>query len=131
MAELKEIKVEETIEEEKQPKKATKRKTKKVTDETMESVSSDKEEVLEEKAKENNTKNEETVETVTPEASSTLGSSKEDRFLEPDINFGLTDEIVNQRIAGGLVNKTKDEKGKTVFGIICSNVFTFFSFSIY
>ena len=145
MAELEEKKVDEQVEvlEEKQPKKATKKKTKKVVEESVEPVTVEKEqvEVLEEKKPKKTTKKkikevvEENIEPVTVEEEklevieekSNLGFSKDDRFLDSDINFGLSDEIVNQRIAGGLVNKTKDEKGKTVFGIICSNVFTFFN----
>lgn len=49
------------------------------------------------------------------------------RYLDVSKDDGLTTTIVSSRINQGLTNVTKNEKGKTVFGIICSNVFTFFN----
>lgn len=49
------------------------------------------------------------------------------RYLDVSKDEGLTSSIVESRINQGLTNVTKNEKGKTVFGIICSNVFTFFN----
>lgn len=49
------------------------------------------------------------------------------RYLNTSILEGLSSEIVNQRIEDGLTNSSGDDKGKTIFEIILSNLFTFFN----
>lgn len=49
-----------------------------------------------------------------------------ERFVVP-VNFGLTTEQVLLRQEQGLVNVDTTRRGKSVFGIIFSNVFTFFN----
>ena len=50
-----------------------------------------------------------------------------ERYLDVDITQGLSDEQVETRKSQGLVNKTNDVRGKSILGIILSNVFTFFN----
>lgn len=50
-----------------------------------------------------------------------------ERYLDTDIEVGLTDEQVNKRIEQSLVNVNNDGKGKTILEIILSNIFTFFN----
>jgi cation-transporting P-type ATPase E len=49
------------------------------------------------------------------------------RYYDIPILEGLSQEVVDQRIAMGLVNKTADGRGKTIPGIILKNMFTFFN----
>lgn len=49
------------------------------------------------------------------------------RYLETSILEGLSSEIVEARKEEGLININDDNKGKTVFQIILSNLFTFFN----
>ena len=80
-------------------------------------------------ANKKNTKNEilETNETDTSLVTKENKTAEIERYLDSDITQGLSSEVVSKRVSQGLVNITKNEKGKTVFGIICSNVFTFFN----
>ncbi len=45
----------------------------------------------------------------------------------PDKDYGLTTEQVEQRRNDGLVNKDATKRGKSILGIILSNLFTFFN----
>ena len=47
--------------------------------------------------------------------------------IEADINYGLNSEQVIEREKAGLVNKTKRKKGTTYFGIVMSELFTYFN----
>lgn len=49
------------------------------------------------------------------------------RYYDTKIKEGLNEEIVAQRKEQGLANISAGGKGKTIFGIIVSNVFTFFN----
>ena len=49
-----------------------------------------------------------------------------ERF-NPDINVGLTDDIVNKRKEEGFVNISKNPTNKSYFQIIIGNIFTFFN----
>ena len=49
------------------------------------------------------------------------------RYLDTPILEGLSDEIVAQRKADGLINVAKKTQGKSIFGIIVSNLFTYFN----
>ena len=53
-------------------------------------------------------------------------SNKVERF-EPNINFGLNEAQVNQRIKEGLINDTKKQYSKTYKQIFFKNIFTFFN----
>ena len=50
-----------------------------------------------------------------------------ERYLDTDITIGLTNDQVEKRYQDNLSNKVKDEKGKSLFEIIISNVFTWFN----
>ena len=54
-------------------------------------------------------------------------SNEVKRYLDVNPSEGLSSAQVEKRKSQGLVNVTKNENGKTIFGIICSNVFTFFN----
>ena len=45
----------------------------------------------------------------------------------PDINIGLTKQQVENRKLAGLVNKTKQNSGKSYFNIFFENICTFFN----
>lgn len=49
------------------------------------------------------------------------------RYLETPVLEGLSDDIVKERFDEGLVNSKDDDRGKTIFQIIMTNVFTFFN----
>ncbi len=49
------------------------------------------------------------------------------RYYDTSILEGLSSEIVEQRKNEGLVNIVSDVTGKSIFGIIFSNIFTFFN----
>ena len=49
-----------------------------------------------------------------------------ERFDPPE-DLGLTSEQVQQRVERGLINVDKTKKGKSILGIILSNLFTFFN----
>ncbi len=49
------------------------------------------------------------------------------RYLNTPILEGLSTEIVEQRKADGLVNVAKKSQGKSIIGIILSNIFTWFN----
>ena len=55
-----------------------------------------------------------------------IKEDKYPRYKDVDIKKGLSTEQVNERTCQGLKNKT-DEKGKSIFEIIISNVFTGFN----
>ena len=50
-----------------------------------------------------------------------------ERYLDTDVTQGLNDEQVAKRIEEKLTNDTGNDKGKSIFEIILSNVFTFFN----
>ena len=54
-------------------------------------------------------------------------SNEVKRYLNVTPSEGLSSAQVEKRKSQGLVNVTKNENGKTIIGIICSNVFTFFN----
>ena len=54
-------------------------------------------------------------------------SNEVKRYLDVTPSEGLSSAQVEKRKSQGLVNVTKNENGKTIIGIICSNVFTFFN----
>ena len=54
-------------------------------------------------------------------------SNEVKRYLNVTSSEGLSSAQVEKRKSQGLVNVTKNENGKTIIGIICSNVFTFFN----
>ncbi|HBP25533.1 MAG TPA: hypothetical protein DD618_01075 [Acholeplasmatales bacterium] len=50
-----------------------------------------------------------------------------ERYLNTSILEGLTNEIVEKRKADGLINVAKKTQGKSILGIILSNIFTYFN----
>lgn len=49
------------------------------------------------------------------------------RYYDVDVCSGLNNEQVNDRINQQLTNDTGNEKGKSILGIVLSNIFTFFN----
>ncbi len=49
------------------------------------------------------------------------------RYLDVDKDYGLTTEVVNERINSGLVNRTNLKTTKSGWQIIRDNTFTFFN----
>ena len=47
--------------------------------------------------------------------------------INPNINFGLSDEQVNERIIRGLNNEVTNKNSKTITGIVLSNLFNIFN----
>ncbi|MBP5407699.1 MAG: hypothetical protein J6Y42_01000, partial [Bacilli bacterium] len=76
---------------------------------------------LKEKQIENKKKQESNLATPKDEA------KRIERYLDTDITIGLTNDQVEKRYQDNLSNKVKDEKGKSLFEIIISNVFTWFN----
>jgi cation-transporting ATPase E len=50
-----------------------------------------------------------------------------ERYTTPDLNVGLTSDLVEKRKLQHLENKTNAKHGKTIGRIIFDNVFTFFN----
>ena len=51
--------------------------------------------------------------------------------FDPKVKVGLNDEQIASRKKEGLTNKCKDKNKKTVFGIICKNLFTFLNILLF
>lgn len=67
------------------------------------------------------------LEEKSPQYQQENDSNEVKRYLDVNPSEGLSSAQVEKRKSQGLVNVTKNENGKTIFGIICSNVFTFFN----
>ncbi len=50
-----------------------------------------------------------------------------ERYYDTPITEGLNDEQIQKRIEEGLINGVTDNRGKSILGIILSNIFTFFN----
>ena len=61
------------------------------------------------------------------DASSDKKNGKIIRYLDVDKDYGLTTEVVNERINSGLVNRTNLKTTKSGWQIIRDNTFTFFN----
>ena len=57
----------------------------------------------------------------------TVNRSDAERFF-PEESVGLNEEQIKSRIEGGFINASSEIKSKSVFAIICGNLFTFFNF---
>lgn len=71
-------------------------------------------------------KKEEPIEEIKLEAEEEI-ESKVTRYYDTPITEGLSNEIVEERKANGLVNIVDNEKGKSILNIVLSNIFTFFN----
>ena len=67
------------------------------------------------------------LEAKSPQYQQENDSNEVKRYLNVTPSEGLSSAQVEKRKSQGLVNVTKNENGKTIIGIICSNVFTFFN----
>lgn len=127
-------------------KSPTKKPLKKVEEINLDVISNEKVEDENEVLKKEEAKKEaflyalkkkETINTVNPKKEETLSVEEEEkvedvvtsipRYYDTNISEGLSSEIVEERKANGLVNVVNNEKGKSILGIVLSNIFTFFN----